>query len=386
MKLSISYFILATLAKCQVAEAQTCEDNIVVLGDSYSDTGNSISLNQGETPDRYVYTDDDKNIGRFTNGIVWIEYLADLMELNRPNAFYDDAEGTNYANGGAASGDGTLTVWSSVLSGNQMLVANGLLLQTQDVVTNTSSQCASETLFAIWIGAVDLLMLGETDVQNIVTNIETSVNSLIKKGAIEFIILNLPQLADSPGFSTEFPTIYLSQNTPTARVRKSVTEFNTILATMLERIDACNRHVTITHVDIAPLFAEAAANPTKFGLDEDVNTPTLNEEAYYAAEAAANSTKFGLDIDVNTQTLNEIADYADDNEEEDVYLKKANALWFDGVHPTTTFHEAIAEEVNSVLNRKETKSGKNNKAGTITRKVKCSKGAKGPKDSKDTKK
>jgi len=359
MKLSISYFILATLAKCQVAEAQTCEDNIVVLGDSYSDTGNSISLNQGETPDRYVYTDDDKNIGRFTNGIVWIEYLADLMELNRPNAFYDDAEGTNYANGGAASGDGTLTVWSSVLSGNQMLVANGLLLQTQDVVTNTSSQCASETLFAIWIGAVDLLMLGETDVQNIVTNIETSVNSLIKKGAIEFIILNLPQLADSPGFSTEFPTIYLSQNTPTARVRKSVTEFNTILATMLERIDACNRHVTITHVDIAPLFAEAAANPTKFGLNKDVNTPTLNEKAYYA------------------------------DEDEDYYLKKANALWFDGVHPTTTFHEAIAKEVHNVLNSKNTKTGKNNKAAKITRNVKCPKGAKSSrsvKDSKDTKK
>eukprot|EP00555_Chaetoceros_dichaeta_P003247 CAMPEP_0198250034 /NCGR_PEP_ID=MMETSP1447-20131203/1363_1 /TAXON_ID=420782 /ORGANISM="Chaetoceros dichaeta, Strain CCMP1751" /LENGTH=355 /DNA_ID=CAMNT_0043934795 /DNA_START=47 /DNA_END=1114 /DNA_ORIENTATION=+ len=355
MKLSISYFILATLAKCQVAEAQTCEDNIVVLGDSYSDTGNSISLNQGETPDRYVYTDDDKNIGRFTNGIVWIEYLADLMELNRPNAFYDDAEGTNYANGGAASGDGTLTVWSSVLSGNQMLVANGLLLQTQDVVTNTSSQCASETLFAIWIGAVDLLLLGKTNVQNIVTNIEESITSLIENGAKKIIVLNLPQLADSPGFSTEFPTIYLSQNTPTARVRKSVTEFNTILATMLERIDACNRHVTITHVDIAPLFAEAATNPTKFGLVGDVTKPRFSEKEYF----------LNNDLIVNPNA--------------------ANALWFDGVHPTTTFHEAIAEEVNSVLNRKETKSGKNNKAGTITRKVKCSKGAKGPKHSKDTK-
>jgi len=358
MKLSISYFILATLAKCQVAEAQTCEDSIVVLGDSYSDTGNSISLNMGQTPARDVYTDDDGNVvGRFTNGIVWIEYLADLMELNRPNAFYDDAEGTNYANGGAASGDATQTQWSSVLSGpdGESVNAKGLLLQTQDVVTNTSRQCASETLFAIWIGAVDLLLLGKTNVQIIVTNIEESITSLIENGAKKIIVLNLPQLADSPGFSTEFPTIYLSQNTPTARVRKSVTEFNTILATMLERIDACNRHVTITHVDIAPLFAEAATNPTKFGLVGDVTKPRFSEEEYF----------LNNDLIVNPNA--------------------ANALWFDGVHPTTTFHEAIAVEVNSVVNRKETKPGKNHKDGTITRKVKCSKGAKGPKGSKDTK-
>jgi len=351
MKLPISYFILATLAKCQDPEAQNCDDNVVVLGDSYSDTGNLFLLTRGKFPPRDVYGDGNKNIGRFTNGRVWIEYLADLMNLNQPTAHVADG-GTNFAIGGAASGDTPGTQWSPDLPGDPLEVpARGLILQTEDVVRQTSNQCASETLFAIWIGAVDLLILGETNVQNIVTNIETSINSLITKGAIKFIILNLPQLADSPGYGPDFPTRFLSQERPTD-LRGSVTNFNTGLATMLQTINASNPGVTITHVDIAPLFAEAAANPTQFGLDEDVNTPTLNE---------------------GNNNLNE-----------------ANALWFDGVHPTTTFHEAIAKEVHRVVMlppivitkppiviTKNTKTGKNNKAAKNTKNVK--------KGSKDTK-
>mmetsp|Transcript_16450 Transcript_16450/g.19510 ORF Transcript_16450/g.19510 Transcript_16450/m.19510 type:complete len:353 (-) Transcript_16450:254-1312(-) len=344
MKLSISYFILATLAKCQVAEAQTCEDNIVVLGDSYSDTGNLFSLSLGEFPPQDAYRDVENNPGRFTNGRVWIEYLADLMKLNQPNAFYDNGEGTNYAIGGAASGSATSTEWSPNLPGAPLKVqANGLILQTEDVVSKTSRKCRRETLFAIWIGAVDLLMLGETKFMNIVNNIETSIRSLINGGATKFIVMNLPQLAGAPVYVDAGSSLFLSQEIPTD-LEDDITGFNKALADMLKIIDMSN-DVTITHVDIGPLISEVAGDPKRFGLEGDVSTPILNEVAFHTGQ--------------------------------DEYIQnEQNALWYDGVHPSTTFHELLAKEVYRVV------TCESDGSVTSLKSLKCPKGTKAPKATK----
>jgi len=309
--------MFATLAKCLLAEAgKACTDNIVVLGDSYSDTGNLFSITGGALPPALAY-----DSGRFTNGKVWIEYFADLMGLNQPTPHYDPStSGTNYAIGAAASGSAINTGWTSILTGTLIgpLPAKGLLLQTQDFLSDNSSQCASETLFIIWIGAVDLLMLGETNFMNIIVNIETSIKNLISGGATQFIVLNLPQLAYSPAYADKGSSLFLSKSVPTG-LRNDVTGFNKGLTDMLQRTDTSNDIVSITHVDIAPLFLEAALNPVKFGLDGDnVSSPTLSE----------------ADLHIRSKI---------------VFKNAQNALWYDGVHPTTTFHEAVAKEVHSVV-------------------------------------
>jgi len=398
MRLSISYFILATLAKCKVAEALDCSDNVVVFGDSYSDTGNLFQLSGFAPSPRAGY-----DSGRFTNGKVWIEYFADLMGLDQPKPHYKESvKGTNYAIGAAASGASEDTEWTPILLPGVLLgpvPAKGLILQTNDFIFNsdTSSQCASEMLFVIWTGAVDLMLLG-TDVDKILKNIDDSISSLVIKGATKVVVLNLPQLADSPGYDETGNTLFLSETFPND-LRVNVTDFNTRLVPMLESIEtnnnngaiingkccaypkyigACEQGVdqegdvcanegqdneaycsnyngdfecftcafsgSITHVDIASLFAEAAEDPDKFGLDANVITPTINERAFYVDQA-------------------------------ETFVQNAqNALWYDGIHPSTTFHKAVAKEVHSVV------------TGTSTENSKCGKSAKTGKKSKAPKK
>jgi len=336
--------MLATLAKCLVADAETCDDNVVVFGDSLSDNGNLFSVTLGTLPPPAAGYDN----GRFTNGKVWIEYLADMMGLNQPKPHYDKSiVGTNYAHGGASSGDTENSAWKTSFGGIPFdIPAKGLLSQTGDFLSDTSSDCASETLFAIWIGVVDLLMLGETNVMNIVNNIETSIKSLINGGATKFIVMNLPQLAGSPAYVNPGSSLFLSEEIPTG-LFDDITAFNKALADMLKTIDMSN-DVTITHVDIGPLVNEVAGDPTRFGIDGDVSTPTLNEPAFHSAQ-----TPF--------------------------YQSAPNALWYDGVHPSTSFHKLVAHEVHRTLtltSPKATKAPKSSKAP---------KGTKAPKELKATK-
>ncbi len=70
------------------AAALNAAKRLVVFGDSYSDNGNLYALTQGQYPNSVAYYQ-----GRFTNGPVWAEYLATLMQLNphNPHQFLDFA-------------------------------------------------------------------------------------------------------------------------------------------------------------------------------------------------------------------------------------------------------------------------------------------------------
>jgi len=207
MKFSISYVMLGMLLakRAEGHQEVPCNSNdIVVFGDSFSDTGNLFALTGGALPPGPPYS-----AGRFTNGNVWIEYFADLMELNPPAPHYTVEAGTNYAIAGAASGDSPTATWSPAIPGGFLTIelpAKGLRLQTQDFLNNCGVDCcSSEMLFVIWVGANDFSLLGEgPNYENIINNIKDSIEDLIgEAGATKILVLNLPQLANFPaGFGT----------------------------------------------------------------------------------------------------------------------------------------------------------------------------------------
>src|SRR4051812_8541313 len=65
---------------------------LVVLGDSLSDTGNLFAATGGAIPPSPYY------LGRFSNGPVWVEYLAEALDVP-----FED-----YAYGGAKTDEGNL--------------------------------------------------------------------------------------------------------------------------------------------------------------------------------------------------------------------------------------------------------------------------------------
>jgi len=325
-------------------EAPCTSNDIVVFGDSFSDTGNLFAITGGALPPGPPY-----NAGRFTNGNVWIEYLADLMKLNPPTPHYNvENPGTNYAIAGAASGDSPTITWIPALTGAPAtLPAKGLRLQIQDFLNDydDTSTCSSE-LFVIWVGANDFGLLGQgPNYENIVKNIEDGIEDLISKGgATKILVLNLPALTSTPAAVGTYTSLFVNQTLP-AGMTESVEAYNEMLEDVLKNIDADNEDVNIIHADIAPLFDEAASDPVKFGLDDmqDTGIPVLDEAALFTQGSLK-------------------------------YLNVENALWFDGVHPTTTFHEAVATEVHRIVKKSKGFKGAKN-----------SKGAKSPKSSKGPK-
>lgn len=71
---------------------------VVVFGDSLSDTGNAYLITDGYAAGEPYFQ------GRFSNGPVWVEHLADQLGLPAPTPFL--LGGTNYAWGSAETGGG----------------------------------------------------------------------------------------------------------------------------------------------------------------------------------------------------------------------------------------------------------------------------------------
>src|SRR4028118_1275503 len=89
-------------------------DEIYVFGDSLSDVGNVFQATRGESPSSPPYFK-----GRYSNGPVWVEYLASRLRLtSNPN--------TNFAYGGATTG-------------NYRDMPPGLLAQIKSFTTTYSS-------------------------------------------------------------------------------------------------------------------------------------------------------------------------------------------------------------------------------------------------------
>ncbi len=92
--LSIAALVLGTAAQ---ANGQAPFDEIIVFGDSLSDTGN-VFISFGAPPSPPYFD------GRFSNGPVTIERVADRLGLPAPSPSL--IGGTNFAWGGAETGPG----------------------------------------------------------------------------------------------------------------------------------------------------------------------------------------------------------------------------------------------------------------------------------------
>ncbi|VEP16479.1 GDSL family lipase (fragment) [Hyella patelloides LEGE 07179] len=77
-------------------------DRAYFFGDSLSDTGNLLSITGGQIPNAPSYEP-----GRFSNGDVWVDSLAEELDLTIDPFTQDNGsnDGINFAIGGATSGD-----------------------------------------------------------------------------------------------------------------------------------------------------------------------------------------------------------------------------------------------------------------------------------------
>ncbi len=182
---------------------------IVSFGDSLSDVGN--------TAYQYGYpASPPYDLGRYSNGPIWLDDLAAKLHLG-PLAYSQQPSGgpphavggTDYAFGGATVGATPLTT----LPGYSPLINSAL--QVIGLVPNVDTQIASylaknknplnaNTLYTLWAGANDFFD-GQTNPQAPADGLRADIETLIAKGAKNFLVANLPSLDQTPLGRSEGP-------------------------------------------------------------------------------------------------------------------------------------------------------------------------------------
>ena len=162
MKTSL-FFLLGLCLFLQIGYAQNFK-NIIAFGDSFTDNGHI----------------DGYGFDRDTNGYVWVEHLAEMMQCQ---------ELDNRAWGGARTDNGHFMGfdWS------------GFNWQIDGYNMTTDRE---ETLFTIWIGVNDYWD-AKDDPLNSVKNIRSGLDKLIEKGAKHFVVFNNFDLTLSLGYGPE---------------------------------------------------------------------------------------------------------------------------------------------------------------------------------------
>lgn len=225
---------------------------IYVFGDSLSDTGNLFNFTASSNPQSPPNFE-----GRFSNGSVWVEYLADDLNLqlapftqvrSNPSLMTNSI---NFAIGGATAGTGN----------NDVSVAGGLQQQVDaftGLLTNTNQTADANALYIIWAGGNDYLFNGVTNPDEPVESISAAIASLANVGARNILVVNLPDLGKTP-----FGLQLGGERANT--LNELSTAHNLALATTLDELRQSLPNVNLISVDVDTLFDQVRANPEAFG-------------------------------------------------------------------------------------------------------------------------
>ncbi len=260
---------------------------LVVYGDSLSDLGRAADATSALPPEFKfpAYTNGD---GRFSNGPIWVEYLAASLRIPANGNPTTTNRATNFAIGGASTG--------TVNIGRDLSPSSFVGIQTQ-VENNPINDPAA--LYVIWGGANDYLFPTPANPINpsqTIANLTVEINTLISRGATNILVPNLSNLGALPSTRNLGATAIGLSNLTAAH--------NAGLAATIANLNLTRPDVNLNLLDVNGLFNRIVANPSSFGF-----------------------------TDVTSQCITTTTVCANPN---------ANLFW-DEIHPNTEGHRLIGE-------------------------------------------
>jgi phospholipase/lecithinase/hemolysin len=283
-------------------------DHLYAFGDGLSADGTARAV--GGDPVSPLYSG-----GRYSNGQVWVEYLAQDLGLSADQLTDLADAGAGMSVSDLSTSDTTSTSFSS-----------GLLAQVQQF-TNDNPLTDPNALYTVWTGTNDYLRdpfqsvgledsgPALSDPQVVVSNISNAVSDLAMAGARNILVVNLPDLGNLPG--TRNNDSVASQLSALSTTHDA--DLDAALGTLRQQLGGVN----ILSLDVKSLFGQIQANPGPYGFTDATNS------------AIGNTGDSQLPPSGTT----------------DLGKTNPNALLFwDSIHPTTAGHRLIAQDVLSVLN------------------------------------
>ena len=282
------------------AASASAFSQLYIFGDSLSDVGNLSQTTFNLIPPPPYAP------GRLSNGPLWVDYLAtDLgLTINLSNDFAFAGARTDNLNGLSPLFPAPF---------NQPGLLPGLQQQIDRFVA-TSPAADPNALYILWAGANDYLDPNLTDplgtVQSAVTNISQDITRLVRVGAKNILVPNLPNLGQLPLINLD-PQRAAGLNTVSSLHNAGLTQSLTGLSSLF------GPDVKLIGLDINTLFNQAVTNPSQFGLTNVTN-------ACFAASPVLSTPPATAGSAPPCNNPNEF-------------------LWWDGFHPTTAGHQVISD-------------------------------------------
>jgi phospholipase/lecithinase/hemolysin len=260
---------------------------LFVFGDSLSDTGNSKAVSNDATFGTVTFPPFPYFEGRFSNGLVAVEYLWQAFNPTNPGFAPSKAGGTNYAIGGATTGnENFVSVWPVVDENLRLAYSNlGNAWQLNAFSASSPSFDPDSSLFLVWLFPNDVFYanntmppggvgsfsgsegapltgppetFGSQIVTTAVTNVIGSIQQLAAAGARHFLVANAPDLGQIPEF--------IDDSEPLRQALSNLSQgFNLQLNLQLNALGANRPDLSLTSFDFEELFREVRADPAAFG-------------------------------------------------------------------------------------------------------------------------
>lgn len=222
--------------------------NIFVFGDGLSDMGRYGKLTNNQYPPSPPFYE-----GRWTNGKVWIENLADSLKINlKPE--------NNFAMGGATTGYYNINEQlRAALKLDSTALIMGLMTQI-DLFLSQNAALDTSALYVVWAGGHDFgsyLDYGQPDLKQYppAENIKTAIEKLQSKGAKYFIVGNMPDISATPAYAN---------SDKKENAKQLVTDFNSAIDKIIADFEKEGKS-KIYKVDAFAIFTDIAMNAQKYG-------------------------------------------------------------------------------------------------------------------------
>ncbi len=284
-------------------------NKFVVFGDSLSDNGNLYEYMKHQLPISPPYYE-----GRFTNGPVWIEKLAEHYYGDETNAHLFD-----YAFGGSGVSESDDEEDDDFETGALF----NLKREVDSYLLSHHERADDQALFVMWMGSNNYIALPDDPQKTILAvndGIQKEIERLVAHGGKHFMVLTVPDLGRTPG-AIEFDSVSFLTNL--------TNDHNAMIKSRVELLQAKYPDVEWIFFDVNQIFLSALDNPGYYGFHNTTET-------CYESAMVQPSSKTVLKMAASIQPkMNPSAC--------DGYL------FFDIIHPTARAHGYIADEAYRLL-------------------------------------